>query len=99
MENNLSWRDKEKLARKEEIIRAAEKLFLENGFENTSVDDISREAKFTKRTIYQYFANKEDLFFAVEIKEVKKLNKNLNKAFEEGKTASEKIQLSNRAYY
>lgn len=99
MENNLSWRDKERLARKEEIVRAAEKLFLENGFENTSVVDIAREATFTIRTIYRYFVSKEDLLFAIAIREIEKLNQYLNAALEEGKSAFEKIQLSNRAYY
>ncbi len=62
---NENRRDREKKIHENEIIQAAEELFRRNGYENTSMDDIAREAQFTRRTIYQYFASKENLFFAV----------------------------------
>jgi AcrR family transcriptional regulator len=49
----------------EELISAAEKLFVEQGFHATSVDEIAFEAGYTKGAVYSNFGSKEDLFFAV----------------------------------
>jgi AcrR family transcriptional regulator len=49
----------------EELILAAEKLFVERGFHATSVDEIAFEAGYTKGAVYSNFESKEDLFFAV----------------------------------
>src|SRR5215210_1932894 len=49
----------------EELISAAERLFIEQGFHATSVDEIALEAGYTKGAVYSNFASKEDLFFAV----------------------------------
>lgn len=99
MDRNITRREREKQARKEEIINAAENLFIAEGFEETSMDDIAKKAQFTKRTLYQYFVNKEDLFYAVALRGVNQLHLYFRKALENGKTALEKIRLSNRAYY
>lgn len=47
------------------IIRAARKLFFENGYEKTSTDEVAALAQCSKRTIYARFATKADLFEAV----------------------------------
>ena len=99
MENNISRREREKQTRKTEIINAAEYLFFTDGFESTSMDDIAKKAQFTKRTLYQYFVNKEDLFYAVALKGVEQLDQYFRNALDSGKTALEKIRLSNRAFY
>ena len=49
----------------EELLLAAEKLFVERGFHATSVDEIAFEAGYTKGAVYSNFESKEDLFFAV----------------------------------
>jgi AcrR family transcriptional regulator len=49
----------------EELISAAEKLFVEQGFHATSVDEIAFEAGYTKGAVYSNFESKEDVFFAV----------------------------------
>ena len=46
---------------KNEIIRKAEKLFLSLGIRSVSMDDISRELGISKKTLYQYFNNKDHL--------------------------------------
>ncbi|MGE5633549.1 MAG: helix-turn-helix domain-containing protein [Caulobacteraceae bacterium] len=53
MEKNLSKREANKIKKKKTIIDAAKKLFLQKNFETTSMDDIAKEARLTKRTIYQ----------------------------------------------
>src|SRR5829696_3751633 len=49
----------------EELISAAERLFIEQGFHATSVDEIALEAGYTKGAVYSNFDSKEGLFFAV----------------------------------
>jgi TetR/AcrR family transcriptional regulator, mexJK operon transcriptional repressor len=48
------------------ILAAAQRLFLERGFQATSTDAILAEAGVSsKETLYRYFASKEELFVAV----------------------------------
>ncbi|MBQ2967996.1 MAG: TetR/AcrR family transcriptional regulator [Clostridia bacterium] len=46
---------------KGKIIDAAWKLFYEQGFENTTVEEIIIESKTSKGSFYHYFQSKEDL--------------------------------------
>jgi AcrR family transcriptional regulator len=50
---------------REEVLAAADRLFVEQGFHATSVDQIAQAAGYTKGAVYSNFAAKEDLFFAV----------------------------------
>jgi TetR/AcrR family transcriptional regulator len=95
----LSRRDKEKKAHEAEIIAAAEKLFFRQGFDNVSMDQIAAQAEFSKRTLYQYFSSKEDLYFAVALKAFRQLFAYCREAIEKGKNGFEKIRLSFLAYY
>jgi AcrR family transcriptional regulator len=49
------------------IIHAAEKLFLEKGIESTTMDNIAREAEYSKATIYVYFKNKEEIISSITL--------------------------------
>lgn len=46
---------------REQIIKASESLFAEKGFEQTTVDDISKQSGYSRRTVYAYFESKEDI--------------------------------------
>ena len=46
---------------RENIINAAWKLFYEEGFAETTINDIMREADISKGTFYYYFNSKDDL--------------------------------------
>jgi TetR/AcrR family transcriptional regulator of autoinduction and epiphytic fitness len=45
-----------------QIVGAAQRLFLEQGYEETSMDAIAAEANVSKRTVYSHFRSKEELF-------------------------------------
>lgn len=45
-----------------DIVKAAINEFLEKGFQATSMDALSARAGVSKRTVYNHFANKEELF-------------------------------------
>ncbi len=51
--------------KREAIISAAVELFLQHGFQNTSMDTICAHAEVSKRTLYNHFASKELLFQAI----------------------------------
>lgn len=98
MEENQSKRERNKAQHRASIMDAAEKLFLQKGFDNTSIDDVAKAAKLTKRTLYQYFVSKEDLYYAVALKGAKLLLPACEEAMSRGENALEKIRLSNKAY-
>ena len=51
--------------RLEELMNAAETLFLEKGFDATTVSDIVKQAGVAKGTYYHYFTAKTDILDAL----------------------------------
>jgi len=52
-------------AKRRQIIDGARAVFLAQGFDAASMNDIARAAGVSKGTLYVYFANKEQLFEAI----------------------------------
>lgn len=46
---------------KQKILAEAEALFMKYGFKSITMDDIARELGISKKTLYQYFEDKNDL--------------------------------------
>lgn len=66
-----------KLMTKEVIQQVAAELFRKFGFEKTSMDDIASKAHKAKRSIYNHFSNKEELFCASVISETDHIRQRL----------------------
>lgn len=49
----------------DQVLEGARTVFLRDGFDGASVDDIAREAGVSKATLYSYFPDKRLLFMAV----------------------------------
>ncbi len=49
----------------QKIVEAGYHLFAQNGYSATSVDEIMKEAGFSKATFYLYFKSKEMLFLHI----------------------------------
>jgi TetR/AcrR family transcriptional repressor of mexJK operon len=49
----------------DQVIDGAKAVFLREGFEGASVDEIARDAGVSKATLYSYFPDKQHLFLAV----------------------------------
>ena len=56
--------------RRHEIFNAAVKLFIEKGFNETSMREIAEAARVGKSTLYDYFPSKEEILIAYIIDEV-----------------------------
>ena len=50
---------------REQLVQAARQVFVRFGYKKTALDDIAREARKGKSTIYYYFKSKDDIFKAV----------------------------------
>jgi len=50
-------RNRERKQREEQIINAAEKVFFERGFDNSTMDDVAGAAELSKGALYTYFKN------------------------------------------
>lgn len=51
--------------RKPELLATAQKLFFKNGYAGTTVEQVAKKAGFSKRTVYLYFKNKDELFITL----------------------------------
>ncbi|MBW7846308.1 MAG: TetR/AcrR family transcriptional regulator, partial [Bacteroidia bacterium] len=46
---------------KEKLLVEASSLFMRFGFKSMTMDDVSRELGISKKTLYQYFSDKNEL--------------------------------------
>ena len=65
MRATLIPKQKRGLQRRDTIIKSAAEVFLEKGYEHTSVDAILARSGGSRRNIYEWFGNKDALFAAV----------------------------------
>ena len=60
----------EQQARQRFILDAARELFAEKGIDTTSMEDIAAAADYTRRTLYTYFASRDDILLRVLIEDL-----------------------------
>jgi len=78
---------------RDKILSVASKLFSRYGFHKTSMDEIAKNARKAKGSLYYHFASKEDLFKEIVLKEIINLKSQLSLIIADNKlTASEKIK-------
>lgn len=60
---------------KEKIVQAAQNEFFQFGYTNITVEQVAKAAGVSKKTIYQYFNSKEDIFWEImQCRKDEKLN-------------------------
>lgn len=59
-------KQREKTERRQAILDAAQRLFLEQGFEKVSMRNIAEAIEYSPATIYLYFKDKNELLFALQ---------------------------------
>ncbi len=62
LQHPLIRKERERLSKREDIIRAARAVFALRGYENATLDEIAERAEFAKGTLYNYFDSKGTLF-------------------------------------
>lgn len=57
-----SLRERKKLATRDRLLQAAQELFVERGYDATTMDEIADRAEVSRATVFNYFPRKEELF-------------------------------------
>jgi AcrR family transcriptional regulator len=63
----IDRKEREKVEMKRQILDAARRLFLEQGFEKTSIRNIAEVIEYSAGTIYLYFKDKNEILFALHV--------------------------------
>ena len=92
-------KEREKEQRRNEILNAAEKVFFSKGFNYATMDEVAEEAELSKGTLYLYFKNKEDLYFAIAQRSMTILRSLFQDAVKQHDTGIEKVRAVGRAYH
>jgi AcrR family transcriptional regulator len=93
---NRKERQKEELRAK--ILQAAKVLFIEKGFEETSIRNIAEKIEYSPTTIYLYFKDKDDIFHAVHQEGFKLLLNQYFKPLSHVKAPFERLKAISLAY-
>lgn len=93
-------KEKEMLIRRNDIIDAAERVFFKKGMQQAIMDEIAKEAEFSKRTIYVYFQSKEQIYYEIMLRAFKVLNNMMETALAKNISATsiEKIKIMAEAF-
>lgn len=92
-------RELEKERRRNDIMNTAETLFFSKGYENVSLNEIATKLDLGRSTLYLYFENKKELFFAIVLRGALILNKMIHDEVNNANSAYEKLAAFRRAYY
>lgn len=76
-------------------MQSAMENFAKNGFDRTRMEDIATAASLAKGTLYLYFKNKEDLFYAICDHNLEELRNQLSRLF----NRKENIMLDAERFY
>ncbi len=57
-------RERRRRATQADLVSSALRLFIERGFDATTMEDVADAAGVSRRTLYRYFPRKDDLVFA-----------------------------------
>ena len=73
----LDRKERHRLIRRTDIIRAAEHVFALKGFHKATIQDIARQAQYATGTVYLYFEDKDALYFSIIEEKIRGLLFNL----------------------
>lgn len=78
---------------KNKIVEQSLKLFFNYGIQHITMDDIAEKCGISKKTIYKYFENKDDLLHQIIELQVKELKEVINKNQQKKINALEELNL------
>ncbi|MEX2473711.1 TetR/AcrR family transcriptional regulator [Marinobacter sp.] len=92
-------REREKQARHDTILDAAERVFSEKGYERTSMDDIARTASLSRALLYVYFKDKAAIQRGIMLRAGQSLCRRFEQARDTATTGLAQISAMGTAYY
>jgi AcrR family transcriptional regulator len=87
------------IERREQLLAVAKKIFAERGFQSTTMDDIAKEAGFTKPILYQFFQSKTELYKEIVEDIATSMIHSLSKAVNSAEAPRAKIEVAFRVYF
>jgi len=78
--------------RKQEILKAAEKMFLKYGLRKCTMHDIAKECGMRKSALYYYFDNRDEIFLTMIHNRFEEMSVEMNKAIESAQKTKGKIK-------
>jgi TetR/AcrR family transcriptional regulator, fatty acid metabolism regulator protein len=81
-----------KKLRKQQIMQAAVEIFGKSSYQNANISEIAQKAGIAEGTIYQYFKNKQDLFFTIGFERTREFCKQIDLNLETVNGALNKIR-------
>lgn len=78
----MGKREKIKEFHRSTILEIAGKLFVDKGFAQTTMDDIAKEADYSKSTIYVYFKSKDEIYSHIILENMALLRNTIEQAIE-----------------
>ncbi|MFL1455212.1 TetR/AcrR family transcriptional regulator [Marinobacter sp. GN3S48] len=92
-------REREKQARYDAILDAAELVFSEKGYDRTSMDDIARTASLSRALLYVYFKDKAAIQRSIMLRAGESLCRRFEQARDTATTGLAQITAMGEAYY
>jgi AcrR family transcriptional regulator len=80
------------------IVQAAERLIARKGYSAMTMDDVAREAEFSKATLYHYFRSKSELTMEILATFFEETDRQVRKILALRKSAKEKLRRGIRFY-
>lgn len=81
---------------KEKILNSAQELFIQYGIRSVTMDDVARDASMSKKTLYQYFDNKDSLVTEVALNHFKQETKEFEEIDQVAEDAIHEILLTSQ---
>jgi len=76
---------------KDRIIDVARQLFAKQGVDDTTMNDIAQASGKGRRTLYTYFKNKEEVFYAVVEQEMERMSERLRQVLDKNMDPEDKL--------
>lgn len=77
---------------KKSILKASEKIITNKGYTLATMDDIGREAQFSKATIYRYFRSKREIFIKIILRSLEEVHESLSEILTKKISSEEKLR-------
>lgn len=86
--------------KKDAIVDGMEKALLSKSYEHLTIDDVAKEAEYSKKTIYSYFKSKDEIYLRLLLRKFDLLFAALKSAIAGSKESGiEKIKRLGESYY